>query len=82
MLGQDCLLAEGDIGAPIYWRTEAPAPLLILDENQFISQKIEVKWRTEHFGAPHLFSWQSPINWALQTGNGNTQKKDEGCIKK
>ncbi len=56
MLGQDCLLAEGDIGAPIYWRTEAPAPLLILDENQFISQKIEVKWRTEHFGAPHLFS--------------------------
>jgi hypothetical protein len=39
MLGQDCLLAEGEIGAPIYWRTEAPAPLLIIDENQFISQK-------------------------------------------
>jgi hypothetical protein len=37
--GQQCLLAEGDIGAPIYWRTEAPAPLLIIDENQFISQK-------------------------------------------
>jgi hypothetical protein len=39
MLGQVCLLAEGDIGAPIYWRTEAPAPLQIIDENQFISQK-------------------------------------------
>jgi hypothetical protein len=22
--GQQCLLAEGDISAPIYWRTEAP----------------------------------------------------------
>jgi hypothetical protein len=22
--GQLCLLAEGDIGAPIYWRTDAP----------------------------------------------------------
>jgi hypothetical protein len=33
------------------------------------------KRRTEHFGAPHLFSSQSPINWALQTGNGNTLKK-------
>ncbi len=68
MLGQDCLLAEGDIGAPIYWRTDppcansisaptgAPALFLIIDENQFISQKIEAKWRTEHFSAPHLFS--------------------------
>ncbi len=26
------------------------------------------------FGAPHLFSSQSPINWALHTGNGNTLK--------
>ncbi len=32
-------------------------------------------WRTEHFGAPCLFSSQSPINWAFQTGNGNTLKK-------
>jgi hypothetical protein len=29
-------------------------------------------WRTEHFGAPCLFSSQSPINRALQTGNENT----------
>jgi hypothetical protein len=27
------------------------------------------------FRAPHLFSYQSPIHWALQTGNGNTLKK-------
>jgi hypothetical protein len=27
------------------------------------------------FGAPHLFSYQSPIKWALQTGNRNTLKK-------
>jgi hypothetical protein len=49
MLGQDCLLAEGDIGAPIYWRTDPPcansisAPntfgVPIIDENQFIFKK-------------------------------------------
>ncbi len=33
------------------------------------------KRRTEQFGAPRLFSYQSPINWALQTGNGNTLQK-------
>jgi hypothetical protein len=50
MLGQDCLLAEGDTGAPIYWRTDSPcansisapntfsAP--IIDENQFIFKKL------------------------------------------
>ncbi len=32
------------------------------------------KRRTEHFSAPRLFSSRSPINWALQTGNGNTWK--------
>jgi hypothetical protein len=30
------LIGAGWIGAPIYWRTEAPASLLITDENQFI----------------------------------------------
>jgi hypothetical protein len=51
MLGQNCLLAEGDIGAPIYWRTDPPctssisapntfgAP--IRDENRFVKKKIE-----------------------------------------
>ncbi len=33
------------------------------------------KKRTEHFDAPRLFSYQSPINWALQRGNGNILKK-------
>jgi hypothetical protein len=32
-------------------------------------------WRTEHFGAPCLFSSQSPIYCALQTGKGNTLRK-------
>jgi hypothetical protein len=27
MLGQHRLLAEGDIGAPIYWRTDAPCAI-------------------------------------------------------
>ncbi len=31
---------------------------------------------------PHLFSYQSPINWALQTGNGNTLKKRRRLHKK
>ncbi len=32
-------------------------------------------WRTKHFGAPCLFSSQSPIYCALQTGNRNTLRK-------
>jgi hypothetical protein len=27
--GQHCLLAEGNIGAPIYWRTDAPRAITI-----------------------------------------------------
>ncbi len=72
MLGQDCLLAEGDIGAPIYWRTDPPWCANNRWKSVYLTKENELKWRTEHFGAPHLFSWQSPINWALQTGNGNT----------
>jgi hypothetical protein len=37
MSGQHCILAEGDIGAPIYWRTNAPA-------NYY--------WRTDGFTSP------------------------------
>jgi hypothetical protein len=41
----------GSFGAPI------------IDEKKFIYQKINVKKkRTEQFGAPRLFSSQSPIN--------------------
>ncbi len=29
---QHCLLAEGDIGAPIYWRSDAPTPILLADQ--------------------------------------------------
>jgi hypothetical protein len=64
------LLAEGNIGAPINWRTNAPAPLLLADRWFHFSYLL-----IEQFGAPRLFSSQSPINWELQTGNGNTLKK-------
>jgi hypothetical protein len=81
--GQHCLLAEGDIGAPIYWRTDPPCTptrlVLERDTSSYFSiscNKFHIAyWRTEHFGAPCLFSSQSPINWALQTGNGNTLQK-------
>jgi hypothetical protein len=35
VLGQHCLLAEGDIGAPIYWSTDPPCTptLLVLERN-------------------------------------------------
>jgi hypothetical protein len=113
--GHHCLLAEGDIGAPIYWCTDPPVhrvdrvlgflssrlnwnpnnpqmsvspplvpggdtfacrgvgrvPILATDKKNF-----KKRW-TEHFGAPRLFSSQSPINWALQTGKGNTLKKKQ-----
>ncbi len=111
MLGKHCLLAERDIGAPIYWRTDAPcattigAPMppgpIVLAHwkrnnlhvnnagvTSFTSpiggpnQKKFKKRRTEQFGVPHLFSYQSPINWALQTGNGNTLKKRRCLLKK
>ena len=114
--GHHCLLAEGDICAPIYWRTDPPVhrvdrvlgflssrlnwdpnhltrrwvcpPLWCQGGTHLLSgegvggvpilanrQKKFKKRRTEHFGAPRLFSSQSPINWALHTGNGNTLKK-------
>ncbi len=44
--------------------------------------KILKKRRTEHFGAPLLFSWQSPINQALQKGNEILLRKDDSNIKK
>ncbi len=34
------------------------------------------------FRAPRLFSYQSPIDWALQTGNGNTLQKRRQLHKK
>jgi hypothetical protein len=66
--GKHCLLAEGDIGAPIYWRTDAPrataiggpmvSHLLLADR----TEEVKIKRRTKQFGAPSLFSSQSPIN--------------------
>jgi hypothetical protein len=56
-------------------------PLLVLERDKSLDFSISCNkfhiayWRTEHFGAPCLFSSQSPINWALQTGNGNTLRK-------
>jgi hypothetical protein len=80
--GQHCLLAEGDIGAPIYWRSDSsPRHYYWRTDGGFTSNMVgqnkrnKKKRRTKQFGAPHLFSSQSPINSALQTGNGNTLKK-------
>jgi hypothetical protein len=77
--GQHCLLAEGDIGAPIYWHSDAPHAItiggpMVLLLIWLVRIKEKKKRRTKQFGAPHLFSSQSPINSALQTGNGNTLK--------
>ncbi len=85
VLGQHCLLAEGDIGAPIYWRTElSAAPFLLADRTQKMYRNVRILSRldkknkkrlTEQFRALRLFSSQSPINLALQTGNGNTLQR-------
>jgi hypothetical protein len=32
--GQHCLLAEGDIGALIYWRTDVPRAITLADQTQ------------------------------------------------
>ncbi len=47
----------------------------------FMPYEKNKKRQTEQFGALRLFSSQSPVNLALQTGNGNTLKKDDGHIK-
>ncbi|MFN9980924.1 MAG: hypothetical protein ACK53Y_13445, partial [bacterium] len=75
MLGLHYLLAEGDIGAPIYWQTDAPRAITITSPRVGQNKINKIKRRTKQFGAPHLFSSQSPINSPLQTGNGNTLKK-------
>ncbi len=52
--GQHCLFAEGDIGAPIYWRTDAPrattfgapihlAPLLMAHGTQKMEKIVRIQ---------------------------------------
>jgi hypothetical protein len=59
------LLAEGYIGAPIYWRTNVSCLRyrVPLHAHTTSVRKFK-KRRTEQFGAPRLFSYQSPINRA------------------
>jgi hypothetical protein len=68
MLGQHCLLAEGDIGAPIYWRTDAPcaitngAPNTKIDK--LVRYKVHIKityWRAEQKEADRTFRCAAPI---------------------
>jgi hypothetical protein len=68
-----------------------PPPLLLADRTQKMQGNVRIlsrqdkknkKRRTEQFGALRLFSSQSPINLALQTGNGNTLKKRRRPYKK
>jgi hypothetical protein len=65
------------IGVPIPPRAiTIGGPMVVLHLIWLVRTKeIKKKRRTKQFGAPHLFSSQSPINSALQTGNGNTLKK-------
>ncbi len=73
--GQHCLMAEGDIGAPIYWLTEHKRCKKCQDSGGSKPYKKNKKRRTEQFGALRLFSSKSPVYLAFQTGNGNTLKK-------
>jgi hypothetical protein len=44
--GKHCLLAEGDIGAPIYWRTDAPRAITIggpMVSHLLLADRTEVK---------------------------------------
>ncbi len=85
----------GDIGPPIYWRTCPPPPIGNADQTHQthwankLAQGASVRqkyWRNIRkmivFSAPRLFSYQLPINWALQTGNGNTLQKRRRAHKK
>jgi hypothetical protein len=70
---QHCLLAEGDIGAPIYWRTDAPPATLLAHRSQYegtdtlgiINKFYIAYWRTEHKKskkeADRTFRCASPI---------------------
>ena len=64
---------------------------ILADRTQKIYRNIKIlsrqdkktkKRRTEQFRALRLFSSQSPINLALQTGNGNTLQKRQRAHKK
>jgi hypothetical protein len=68
MPGEHCLLAHRGPPAPIYWRSDVPCAInKCYNSQQAMRGIIEIfkKRRTEHFGAPHLFSGQSPINWGI-----------------
>jgi hypothetical protein len=74
------------IGGPM-----SPAPLLLADQTQKMYRNVRIlsrqdkknkKRRTEQFGALRLFSSQSPINLALQTGNRKTLQKRRRVHKK
>jgi hypothetical protein len=68
MPGQLCLLAEGDIGAPIYWRPDAPAPLLVAHRcpPPPIGKADQTLWYSR-YTVYHVTSFTSPI--------GGTKKK-------
>ncbi len=89
--GQHCLLAEGYIGAPIYWRTEykkcteilgfwvgkARQPTEVLAHFHAKNKKR----RTEQFSALRLFSSQAPINLAYKQETEIRWRTDDGHIK-
>jgi hypothetical protein len=48
MLCQHCLLAEGDIGAPIYWRTDAPCAITNGTQNTKMTNFLGKKYHINH----------------------------------
>jgi hypothetical protein len=68
MLDQHCLLAKGDIGAPIYWRTVAPYAITNGAPNPKIYKPVRYKvhikityWRAEQKEADRTFWCAAPI---------------------
>jgi hypothetical protein len=66
--GERCLLARGTSerqyiwahrgpSAPLYWRSDVPYAITKCYNSAGGSLKCYKKRRTEHFGAPHLFSF-------------------------
>ncbi len=92
--GHRCAISSGAGGicAPIYWGTNVPLrqkAMFTKHGKPSTFHRLPLRqqyWRIIRkmivFRAPHLFSSQSPINWALQTGNGKTLKKRRRLHKK
>jgi hypothetical protein len=91
--GQHCLLAEGNIGALIYWRTDPPCANSVstLKKEQPARQHaggveayilhVSIR-RTEQFGAPPYFQTNRLLIELYKQETEIDCRKDDGNIKK